>query len=239
MTDYKRLNFEDYFIICSQNWNNVQTDLELAEYKSIHYTRKGKDYSVEYQVRYDENRNVIQCIFQQTYGKSDWRANFTFPHKIYDKVTFNGKLIQLKVHRGWGDMWLACQDAVREEIKLLLDIHREVEIEVFGWSLGSAIASLCAEDVYFKFGKKVHLFTYGSVKPFFGKKTIKYVRQSCIECYNFYMNNDIVGGMVPFLGWRAINHYKLKEDRFCLFRLFKPQYYHTIYDKKELYTKVK
>lgn len=234
---YKRLNFEDYFIICSGNWNHVPTDLELAKYKSIEYYRKGKKYSVEYQVRYDVNRNVIQCIFQQTASKSDWRANFTFPHKIYDKVTYEGKLIQLKVHRGWGDMWLACQDYVREEVKPLITIHPDAEIEVFGWSLGSAIAQLCAEDLYFKFCKRVHLFTYGSVKPFYGKKTWKYVKQSCKECYNFYDVNDIVGRMVPFLGWRAMNHCKVKLDRYCITRLFNPQKYHTNYDKAYIYDK--
>ena len=136
-------------------------------------------------------------------------------------------------------MWLACQDYVREEVKLLIGIHPEAEIEVFGWSLGSAISQLCAEDIFYKFGRKVHLFTYGSVKPFFGKKTIKYVRQSCKECYNFKIKTDIVTYMVPFLGWRSIKSVKLKATRFCITKLFNPQLYHTIYDKPELYKNIK
>lgn len=234
---YKRLNFGDYFTICSNNWWNIPTTLKLAEYKSIKYTRKKKTYSVEYQVRFDNDRNAIQVILQQTASKSDWRANFDFPHKIYDKVTFDNKLIQLKVHRGWGDMWLACQDTIRDEIKLYLSIYPNAEIEVFGWSLGSAIAQLAAEDIYFKFKKKCHLFTFGSVKPFFGKKTMKYVKQCCAEAYNFYDVNDIVGRMVPLLGWKAINHCKVKLDRYCIIRLFNPQKYHTHYHVSRLYEK--
>jgi hypothetical protein len=42
MKDYKRLNFEDYFTICSRNYNKIETDLELAEYKSIPYCYKKK-----------------------------------------------------------------------------------------------------------------------------------------------------------------------------------------------------
>ncbi len=235
--EYQRLRFEDYFIICSDNWNKVETDLELSKYKSIEYTRKKKTYSVEYQVRYDAKRNTIQVILQQTASKSDWRANFTFPHKMYDKFTYDGKLIQLKVHRGWGDMWLACQDTIRSEVKILLAVYPEAHIEVFGWSLGSALAQLAAEDIYFKFNRKPHLFTYGSVKPFFGKKTYNYVQHCCEEAYNFYDVNDVVGRMVPFLGWKAIKHCKVKLDSFCIFRLFNPQKYHTKYDTVGLYDK--
>lgn len=234
---YKRLNFEDYFTICSNNWNDLETNLEMAQYDSVEYTRKKKKFSVEYQVRLDFERNTIQCIFQQTASKSDWLTNFTFPHKIYDKFTFEGKTIQLKVHRGWGDMWLACQDIVRKKVQVLLSIYPDASIEVFGWSLGSALAQLCAEDIYFKFGLKPYLYTYGSVKPFYGKQTLKYVQQCCEEAYNFYDVNDIVGRMVPFIGWKAINHCKVKLTSRCFFKLFNPQKYHTKYDTKGLYTK--
>ena len=57
-----------------------------------------------------------------------------------------------------------------------------------------------AEDIYFKFGKKPYLYTYGSVKPFYGKKTYEYVKQCCTEAYNFKFKEDIVGYMVPFFG---------------------------------------
>jgi hypothetical protein len=154
----------------------------------------------EFQVRFDEARNCIQVIFEQTSSMSDWRVNFNFASKIYDKFTFDGKLIQLKVHRGWGGMWLVCQQTVREKVKALLEAHPNCFIEVIGWSLGSALAQLCAEDIYFKFGVKPYLCTYGSVKPFFGRDTYRFVKSCCEEAYNFYDHCDIVGYMVPFFG---------------------------------------
>ncbi len=69
--EYKRLNFEDYFTICSDNWNNLKTDLELAVYENVPYEYKGKIFYANYQVRYDKERKCIQTIFQQTYEKSD------------------------------------------------------------------------------------------------------------------------------------------------------------------------
>ena len=161
---YKKLDFEDYFTICSDNWNDLETDLELAKYKDVPYQYKGKTFYANYQVRFDSKRNCIQAIFQQTYQKSDWIVNFDFPKKVYDQFTFDGKLIQLRAHGGWVRMWLVIQDVVRDDIKDLLLKHPKAFIEVFGWSLGSGIAQLAAEDIYFKFGVKPYLYTYGSVK---------------------------------------------------------------------------
>lgn len=228
--EYKRLNFEDYFTICSQNWNNINTDLVLADYESVPYNYRGQEYAAEYQVRFDETRNCIQVIFEQTSSKSDWRVNFNFHSKIYDKFTFDGKLIQLKVHRGWGGMWLVCQQAVRTRVAKLLEQHPECFIEVFGWSLGSGLAQLCAEDIYFRFGIKPYLYTYGSVKPFYGKDTYNFVKSCCVEAYNFYDHCDIVGYMVPLFGWKAINHCKVKLEKFNPLKLLKPTIYHRMYD---------
>lgn len=234
---YRRLNFEDYFTICSENWNKLDTDLVIAKYESITYNYNGKEYIADYQVRFDEERNCIQVIMQQTSSKSDWLVNFNFASKIYDKFTFEGKLIQLKVHRGWGGMWLVCQQTIRAKIATILEEHPDCFIEVFGWSLGSGLAQLAAEDIYFKFGIKPYLYTYGSVKPFYGKDTYNFVKSCCEEAYNFYDHCDIVGYMVPFLGWRAINHCKVKLEKFSIIKLFKPAIYHTKYDTPGQYDK--
>lgn len=234
--EYKRLNFEDYFTICSGNYNRLSTDLEIAKYEHVPYEDTGEHHCADILVRLDAERNCIQVLFEATATESDWKANFNFPAKIYDKVTFEGKAIQLRVHRGWGQMWLACQKLVREKIKALLDLHPDSYIEVIGWSLGSGLAQLAAEDIYFKFGIKPYLYTYGSVKPFYGKDTYNFVKSCCEEAYNFYDHCDIVGYMVPFLGWRAINHCKVKLERFSIFKLFKPKIYHTKYDTAGLYS---
>lgn len=233
--DYKRLSFEEYFTICSQNYNGKSYPGKIAQYKAIPYTYKNHNYECNYQVRVDHERNCIQVIFQATVGKDDWRANFDFPAKMYDQFTYDGKVIQIKAHGGWAAMWMAAQDTVRTDIKLLLLENPTYFIEVFGWSLGSGMAQLAAEDIHFKFGVKPYLYTYGSVKPFFGKSTYNYVKNCCEEAYNFYDHCDIVGYMVPFLGWRAINHCKVKLEKFCITKLFKPQIYHTKYDTEGLY----
>jgi hypothetical protein len=136
-------------------------------------------------------------------------------------------------------MWLACQETIRAEIQKQLEKHPDGFIEVFGWSLGSGLAQLAVEDIYFKFGIKPYLYTFGSVKPFYGKTTYNYVKSCCEKAYNFYDYCDIVGYMVPFIGWKAINHIKVKLDpKFCITKLFKPQIYHTQYQNSSLYTEI-
>ena len=235
---YKRLPFDVYFTICSQNCNGKKCSEPIAQYKSIPYNYKGEDYNANYQVRFDEKRQCIQVIFQATTEMSDWRANFDFPAKMYDQFTFEGKMIQIKAHGGWAAMWFALQDTVRIEIATLLEEYPNAFIEGFGWSLGSGIAQLAAEDIYFKFGIKPYLYTFGSVKPFFGKSTYNYVQHCCEKAYNFYDHCDIVGYMVPFFGWRAINHIKVELEKFCIAKLCKPQIYHTKYDTPELYKNI-
>ena len=69
--EYKPLRFEDYFTICSENWNHLETDLRLAKYKEVPYEYKGKTFYANYQVRLDSKRHCIQAISQQTYERSD------------------------------------------------------------------------------------------------------------------------------------------------------------------------
>lgn len=64
----------------------------------------------------------------------------------------------------------------------------------------------------------------------------EYLAQCTKEVYNFYDHNDIVGYMVPLYGYFALNHVKVQQDKFCLFKLFNPNKYHTEYDKSILYS---
>lgn len=135
-------------------------------------------------------------------------------------------------------MWLACKDKVREKVKTLLGRHKNCYVEIFGWSLGSGLAQIAAEDVYYKFGVMPYLYTFGSVKPFYGHKTYNYVKHCCAAVYNFYDHCDIVGYMVPLPGWHAINHVKVKLERFAPHKLFNPYKFHTRYFVPWLYDEI-
>jgi len=140
---------------------------------------------------------------------------------------------------GWARMYQAMKHAVRDAVQGYLKDHPTAEIEVIGWSLGSAMAQLCAQDLNYNFGIESHLFTYGSVNPFkmkFGvrRKTKKYLKGCCKEVYCFSHKSDIVTYVVPrIFGFRKINRVNLGKFKF--FGLFNPMLYHCEYWKKELY----
>ena len=236
---YTRLPFEQYFIDQSLG-NYGGTPRFIIPYIKVEYKcRHNQPHDAYYAVIYDEQRDVIQIYLKETSSKSQWAANFNFPDAYFDRFKYNGNDIQLKVARGWSDLYSALKTNIRQEYAALAKKYPSREVEIIGWSLGSAIAQLCAEDLYYQtnFTVKAHVFTFGSVKPFCGrdKNMRAYLADCCKECYNFRDNNDIVGYLVPLKNYFAINHITVQQDKFSIFRLFKAKKYHTEYYKTALY----
>lgn len=239
---YKRLSFGQYFIDTSQGFGVGANKMSIPyfNYDELIYKHHDHEHTAHYKVMYIESRDVIQIHFQGTVGKNQWIANFEFAEQYYDKFRWEGHDIQLRVHSGWGSMYKGMKHVIREQFEKLHTEHPTAEVEILGWSLGSSQAMLCCQDLFYNFGIKSHVFTYGSVKPWFGcnKHMRAYLRQCYKECYNFGDHNDIVTYMVPFLGYFKFNKVKIKQDSFCIAKLFNPMKYHTEYYKEEYYTDI-
>ena len=109
--EYRRLPFEQYFINTSEDYNHRGTVSYPVRYTAVGYSTTwlqrllGIRHEVNYEIHYEEDRNVIQLNFQRTVGFSDWVANVgEFSVKYYDAIEFEGEPLQLRVHRGWGEM---------------------------------------------------------------------------------------------------------------------------------------
>lgn len=241
---YSRMAFDQYFDDTSEDYGHVGI-VNKVYYKNIKYEYEGITYDATYDVLFDPKRNCIQCHFQGSSGAGDWLTNFLFVPKYYESFIDpeTGKRIQLRVHMGWARMYLAMKHVIREDVKALLEIHPDAEVEVIGWSLGSAMAQLCVQDLNYNLGIKSHLFTYGSVNPFktrlFRRHRVKkYLRSCCKEYYCFAHRSDIVTYMVPWiLGFRKINRVNLGKFKFL--GLFNPMVYHCEYWKPEFYEDIK
>lgn len=236
---YKRLPFEQYFIDTSDDYNNTGKATFKIEYKKEIFKHWLHKHETNWLVRFDEKREVIQIFFEETSGFTDWLSNLNFPAKMYKKFKYKGKSITLKAPSGWKRQWFKMKHSVRKDFEEIYKKHTECEVEIIGWSQGSAYAQYCAQDLFYNYSIKSHLFTFGSVKAFrkifFQKRIKNYLKDCCKEVYNFKMNNDIVTYMPPFIGYFMINPIKVKQDRFCLFRLFKARKYHTSYDLEKIY----
>ena len=244
---YRHLPYEEYFLNTGRDYNQTGRSTCEVEYVPVRYNTDGlaKLFGIEhesnYAVIYDGERDVIQLHFQWTVGFRDWFANiFEFSSKYYDAIPYKKGMLQLRVHHGWGDMYRAIKHQVRDGWKELKARHPYAETEIIGWSLGSAIAILCAQDLNYNFKLRPRLYTYGSVKPFKyvrrnRKQMLEYLSGLCKTCMNFADINDIVTYMPPFRGFTAIRTVPLALEKRTLRRLLDPYKYHTHYDRPELY----
>lgn len=247
---YRRLPYEEYFINTSEDYTHTGRVTYPVKYTAVQYhTTKiekllGLAHEVNYEIHYEPDRDVIQVNFQCTHGKIDWIANiFESSSRYYDAIEFEGARLQIRVHHGWGNMYLAVKRQVREEWSNLHEAHPEAVTEIVGWSLGSAIACLCCQDLNYNFGVKPYVYTFGSVRPFRStllnkKRMLRYLSTLYTECANFADVNDLISYLPPFIGFTMIRRVDIGTDHdFSFFRLIDPLRYHTHYDKPELYRK--
>ena len=249
---YRPLPFEQYFIDTSEDYNHTGRSSRGLTYTAISYPCTdvfmhaiGLRHEVNFEIHYVQDRNVIQLNFQKTCGFTDWFANVAeFAAKYYDAIDFAGKPLQLRVHAGWAEMYLAAKRMVREQWQRFHARWPEAETEIIGWSLGSGQAMLCAQDLNYNFGLKAHVFTYGSVRPFRGDgqndgELARYLSTVCAECWNICDVNDVVTYMPPFRGYMAIRRVEVAEDKKSPLRLLHPARYHTGYDNPKLYAELR
>ena len=241
--NYYKLPYHQYFIDTNNDMNNKGNKSFEMKYNDVTYTWKGVVTHANYEINYDNKRNVIQVHFQGTNDLPDWFTNFLFIPKYYDTFIWNNKKITLKVHNSWAAMYKVMKHFIRNGVKDLLALHKDAEVEVIGWSLGSGQAQLCVQDLYYNLGIKSHLFTFGSVNLFkkniFNRNKIKkYLRSCCKEYHLFCNRNDIVTYVVPrIFGFIKIDRINVK-GKFNFFGLFKPLKYHCHYDEESYYERI-
>lgn len=245
---YKMLPFDQYFLDTAEDYNHSQRSFHSPEYQSLRYPCGGKlhkllglQHEVNYALCYDPDRDAIQINFEKTMGFTDWFANLEFEDEYYDAIDFEGQPLQLWVHRGWAEMYLAVKRIIRTEWQRLHEAHASAETEIIGWSLGSGQAMLCAQDLNYNFGLRARVYTYGSVKPFRAKgaaeteRLDRYLAGLCVECRNFAEVNDVITYMPPFKGFRDLHRVTVALKPRSFWRLVNPWRYHTCYDNASLY----
>ena len=141
---YRRLPYEEYFINTSEDFTHTGRVTYPVKYSAVKYntTKIGKllgiAHEVNYEIHYEPDRDVIQIHFQRTFGAIDWVANvFEFGSRYYRAIEFEDEPLQLRVHHGWGTMYLAIKEEVRGKWKELHDAHPEAAggfTDAEGWT---------------------------------------------------------------------------------------------------------
>ena len=241
---YTRRKFsEAYAIQHAEKGNNRFgtynfTDDEVVRYTTVSYRPGLITKHAEYSVMYHSDRDVIAIYFQGTADVGDWSANFTVSTKDWRTVVFNGNKVNIKVHKGWYNMYNAMKSAIHKEYEVLKKEHENAELEIIGHSLGAGMAQICTEEMYYTYGVKSHCFTFGSVKPFcFESIDAKgYLQSCCKEVYNFCDSSDIVCYLPPFDNFDHINAVWIDYANSGLnYKIDNVFSYHFVYDIEALY----
>ena len=145
-------------------------------------------------------KRTLYIYFNPTESWFNWVTNFNFRRAVvpYKGMDPNSKI---RVHRGWVNLYsdVRVRDAVH---KYILDHDKYKNIVVIGFSMGAAIATLCALDIQFNFPEKnVSCYAFGSPKV----GNIHFVESFNKRVPDHYMiwnGNDIVCRVPPT--WTAL-----------------------------------
>lgn len=113
---------------------------------------------VQWKIILDENQNPT-LYFQYTTSKADWLENFKVwlagiprkPYKSMPKLWF--------AHTGFTEMWKSCREDIRSQLKCPPN-------RIVGFSQGSGLALLAAEDFYFTDGVMPETIAFGCPRVF-------------------------------------------------------------------------
>jgi len=137
---------------------------------------------LDVQYRLDDDGTLV---FQPTVSQGDWLHNFEAWVKPYKRQP-----ITWYAHAGFVKLWKSVRDEVAKYYK---DIHR-----IAGYSQGSALAQLAAEDYYFITDKPIDTVCFGPPRVFWLPE--KYVLDSQRNTKLVMVDNDLVTH-IPFIMW--------------------------------------
>lgn len=200
-------------------------DSELFTYiKNKKDWRKIKTKKHELNYVIEMHSNKICLLFQESDGKKDWKDNLNF-FPIYTKV-YKEQESPLKVHRGFVKEYKSGNDTIMSEIFEWISRFPNKNILIAGWSNGAAMTTLACEDLFFRYGRKSEVVTFGSPKVCFDKKSASYIYSCCSSFREYCHENDIVTKLPPI--GEHVNKISLGKTTFGIVNPWK---YHTKYDE--------
>lgn len=197
----------------------MKSSKEIAEL--FNTTKDWEVIGTDTQYKILEFDDEVIILFYGSNSKPDWKINFSFFKKPYRNMP-----ITYYVHKGFLGEWKKINDFFLDTIKSI-----DKPITISGHSYGGAIATLCLEDLGFKYPEKKHtlfLVTFGSPR-IIGFYNYRKIRKRWKNSIIYANNNDLVT-KIPFwfLGYRHVKKTRDLGEKFHFFKLFKPQTYHTI-----------
>ena len=184
---------------------------------------KNKGHELNYLVQIEDN--IVYLFFQESDGKKDWKDNLDFipiPCKVY-----RNQESHMICHRGFVKEYKSGNDQIMAEVIAACELLNNPKVVISGWSNGAAMATLAAEDFFYRYGIRPTVVTFGNPKVCFDPSTALHILLCC-ETFREYCNRNDIVTKVPPIGWH-VNRFPL--DKKHLFGIFDPWKYHCNYDE--------
>ncbi|MCG3219241.1 MAG: lipase family protein, partial [Candidatus Heimdallarchaeota archaeon] len=146
-------------------------------------------------VAISETLKIVVLAFRGTHGDTNWLNNLNIKRDKFPKV---GRLFfKPKVHSGFLKGYKSIKNAVTLTIDQLVQQYPTHKFMITGNSLGGAIASIAAIDLYHLFSQLEHEIThYVFGSPRLGNRSFaRELNKKYRDCYRIVNNDDVV----PFL----------------------------------------
>jgi len=147
---------------------------------------------------YSKKMNIVVLSFTGTYNKATWLVDFDYIQK--NPVEINNYTNGMKIHGGFWDFYLSIQNELLDLLSKYVDC--KTQILITGISLGGAMSSICALDLYkrklsncVKLNNNVH-YSFESPRVFNNVAQQKYDSLN-MSTYRIINGSDIVP-VVPF-----------------------------------------
>lgn len=160
--------------------------LDAAFYQVTHgpWSTTGDD--VQYRI--EANGKLGRLFFQCSRSDADWKNNLNFPALPYKRMSE-----KWYVHGGFLKAWKSCRDSIAQKVE-----HFDV-LEIYGYSIGGAMAVLAHEDFVFSNGILPNTVTFGCPNVLWGKTINRFD-----NVLNYRVRGDIVGMLPPtWLGYHV------------------------------------
>jgi len=153
--------------------------------------------------------DVCYVAFKGSTSSLDWKQNFSFwvkPYKGQESLWF--------AHAGFVKKWKSIRDEVYNTV-----LSNDIKIiEIYGFSQGGAIATLCHED--FIFNKKdvlVNTFVYGAPRVIWVFNYRK-IKERFMNLNRMEFTSDIVTKVPPvFMGYIHVGERIKKKHKLLMF----------------------
>lgn len=173
----------------SYNYKDLFVNIKESDYTEVGET----DFNVFEGVDLVTNQKAAIITFQSTNWSEDLKTDLSCCAQSVK--AYSGWENKLKYHKGFFLQYHEARDTI---INMVSSIKANSYI-VAGWSLGGALATICAEDIKYHFGVKPVLIVYESPNVCSNNATVKAIYNSIdLDRSIAFVNGDDLVPHLPF-----------------------------------------